>query len=605
MRLEQPASRLGEVPATPGVYRFYDAEGALLYIGKAKDLSQRVRAYFEGREHGPHIRQMARQIAVLETASTATELEALLLEQRLIHERKPKYNIIFRDDKTYAYVALTKHKHPQIKSFRGKRGAQQDLFGPYVDSGAARARIDIVQKTFKLRSCDDSTYAHRSRPCALREIGRCSAPCVPGFVSDEEYAQQTRLARDYLSGKDASLLAGLSKSMESASAAMEFERAATLRDQIRQLSAASAHQRVEGDPNAHFDAIGVALGANATAIHVYEVRAGLISDIHAYVFKGALDASEAFDAFLTQHYAQRPPPAKLVCSADEAVAGEALEFLRSRWGSALRCGEPTTAAESSWLSQARANARQSSDAVDSPQARHRLWQDKLLELFPSMPNATILRRVECFDISHFQGEAAVASCVVYEDLAMRPEQYRIFNIAPENAGDDFASMKEALIRRYQGAEPERLPQLVLIDGGAGQMSKAREALSLVGLDLPMIGIAKGVTRKLGNEEVICSWGDPSRRVDKSHPALLLLSHIRDESHRFAISRNRKKVAKRRVESALMEIPGVGPSKRKALLLAFGSAAAVGEASEEQLAMAPGVGPALARTIKKHFEARLT
>ena len=602
MRLDHPASRLAEVPATPGVYRFYDANGALLYIGKAKDLSQRVRAYFEGREHGPHIRQMARQIAALETASTSTELEALLLEQRLIHERKPKYNIIFRDDKTYAYVALTKHRHPQIKSFRGKRGAQQDLFGPYVDSGAARARIDIIQKTFKIRTCDDSTYAHRSRPCALREIGRCSAPCVPGFVSDDDYAQQTRLARDYLSGKDASVLANLTKSMEAASRAMEFERAGEIRDQIRQLSAASTHQRVEGDPDANFDAIGLAVGATAIAAHVYEVREGLICDIHAYAFKGSVDASEALQALLTQHYAERKPPAKLVSAPEDPPAGETLEFLRSRWNVPLRQGEPSTDAETSWLAQARANARQSVDASDGPQARHRLWQDKLVELFPSLPNATSLSRVECFDISHFQGESAVASCVVYENLAMRPEQYRLFNIAPENAGDDFASMKEALIRRYQGADPAQLPQLIIIDGGQGQMDKAREALDLVGVDLPMIGIAKGVTRKLGNEELICSWGDPSKRVDKSNPALLLLSHIRDESHRFAISRNRKNVAKRRVESALMQIPGVGAAKRKALLLAFGSAANVGQASEEQLAMAPGIGPALARTIKKHFEA---
>lgn len=600
MIFDNPSAQLDQLPKHAGIYRFMDAGGALLYIGKAKDLSKRIRAYFEGREHGPHIKKMAQQISSLEVITTATELEALLLEQRLIHQHKPKYNIIFRDDKTYGYVALTRHKHPQIKSYRGKRSKSLDLFGPHVDSREIRARIEMAQKAFKIRTCDDSTYANRSRPCVLHQIGRCSAPCVPGHVADVEYAAQVELAKRYLSGRDGSLLSQLAKQMDEASELMEFERAARLRDQLRLLSSASTAQGMEGLGAASFDAIGIAAGSKATAAHVYEIREGVISDIHAYSLDGALRADEALALLLGQHYLDRKPPKKIIASDLGAWAVEDLDFLRLRWGEAPALAKASSGAEQSWLAQASRNAAQSIAGSEGSDARHEAQQAKILELFPEFPGPS-LSRIECFDISHFQGESAVASCVVYEGHRMRPDQYRLFNIAPENAGDDFASMKEALIRRYQSALPEELPQLILIDGGRGQMSKAQEALALIGASIPMIGIAKGVTRKLGNEELICSWGEDPKRLDKSDPALLLLSHIRDESHRFAISRNRKSVAKRRTESPLLQIPNIGPAKRKALLLAFGSASSVRQASAEQLAKTPGIGPALADKIKRHFD----
>lgn len=600
MIFENPSSQLDQLPKNAGVYRFMDSGGALLYIGKAKDLSKRIRAYFEGREHGPHIKKMAQQIFRLETISTASELEALLLEQRLIHQHKPKYNIIFRDDKTYGYVAITRHKHPQIKPYRGKRSKALELFGPHVDSREIRARIEMAQKVFKIRACDDSTYANRSRPCVLHQIGRCSAPCVPGHIADADYVAQVELARGYLSGKDASLLSNMAKQMEEASAKMEFERAAQLRDQLRLLSSSSTEQGMEGSGSASFDAIGIATGSKGAAAHVYEIRDGVISDIHAYSLEGGLRSDEALSILLGQHYLDRKPPKRIVSSEQGSWAVEDLDFLSSRWGEAPSLAKPSSSAEHSWLAQAERNARQSIAGSEGIEARHEAQEAKLLALFPKLPGASA-SRIECFDISHFQGESAVASCVVYDGHKMRPEQYRLFNIAPENAGDDFASMKEALIRRYQNALVEDLPRLILIDGGAGQLSKAQEALALAGLEIPMIGIAKGVTRKLGNEELICSWGEDSKRLDKSDPALLLLSHIRDESHRFAISRNRKSIAKKRVDSPLMQIPNIGPAKRKSLLLAFGSAANVRQASLEQLAKTPGIGPALAEKIKRHFD----
>lgn len=597
MIFSNPASHLKEFPAGPGVYRFTDADGRLLYVGKAKNLGQRLKAYFEGREHGPHIKKMTQHIHQLEIIATATELDALLLEQRLISQLKPKYNIIFRDDKTYSYVALTKHEHPQVKSYRGKRNKNVELFGPYVDSGASRARVELVQKAFKIRSCDDGSYANRSRPCVLHQIGRCSGPCVPGLVSAEDYSGQVEKARNYLGGKDAALIVGLTREMEAASAEMRFETAALVRDQIKILSSAQTMQHFEGKASADLDVIGLARGARRSCVHIYEVRQGLVSDVFAYDLPKSYETAETIEALLSQHYLDKPPPAKIISREADLISHEAAEFLQARWGKPTRLSPAGNPAEAAWAHMSTDNARRALESTEKPQDMRAYQQSRLAELFPRFPTGEI-HKIECFDISHFQGEAAVASCVVYEDFAMRPDQYRIFNIAAENAGDDFASMKEAIIRRYQSMSQPDLPQLVLIDGGAGQMGKAREALALIGLSIPMVGIAKGPTRKLGQEELLCSWGDPPQRLDKSHPALLLISHIRDESHRFAITRNRKKIAKKRSESQLLEIPGIGPKKRKSLLLAFGSLASVREASVDQLAAVPGVGPALAEIIKR-------
>lgn len=599
MIFNQPAQQLGDLPAKPGVYRFTDKNGVLLYVGKAKDLSHRVRAYFEGREHGPHIKRMVPHIHQLEVLITATELDALLVEQRLISQLKPKYNIIFRDDKTYAYVALTKHKFPQIKTFRGKRSTQQDLFGPYVDSRSARARIELVQKTFKIRTCDDGTFSNRSRPCVLHQIGRCSGPCVPGLVEDAQYHDQAQKAHNYLAGRDAALINLMSNEMDAASQDMLFEKAAMLRDQIRLLSSAQTIQNLEGKSNSNLDAIAHVSGARSTAVHLYEIREGIIQNVYAYDLPQALDPRDTYEALLSQHYLERHPPQRLLCSNPQDLPPEALDFLLARWGSVPVVAGPASSAEHGWLDMALDNARQTISASDKPEEIRAAQQQKLIELFPGL-SAVNLARIECFDISHFQGEGAVASCVVYENYAMRHDKYRIFNISQEHAGDDFASMKEAIIRRYQSALTEELPQLIIIDGGLGQMSKAEEALQLIGLNIPLLGIAKGTTRKLGNEELICSWSDETKRLDKSHPALLLLSHIRDESHRFAITRNRKKIAKKRTESQLLEVPGIGPRKRKALLLAFGSMAQIKEASEDQLAAVPGVGPVLAHQLKTHL-----
>lgn len=598
MIFDRPADQLDDLPAQPGVYRFTDKAGKLLYVGKAKNLANRVRAYFEGREHGPHIKKMVPHIHRLEVIVTSGELEALLLEQRLISQLKPKYNIIFRDDKTYAYVAITKHAHPQIRTFRGKRSSDKDLFGPYVDSRSARARVEVAQKAFQIRTCDDGTYAHRSRPCVLHQIGRCSGPCVTGLVSDEQYQAQAHRARDYLAGKDAALVASMTREMERASELMEFEKAGRLRDQVRLLSNAQTMQNFEGRASTNLDAIAISGGTRSVAVHLYEIREGLIQDVFAYELPLAAAPEETYEAFLSQHYLDREPPPRLLCADPAQIPPEALDFLRLRWGRAPAPSMAGNPAERGWLDMAADNARRNIAATDSPQDVRVGQLAALKLLFPAFPGSE-LRRIECFDISHFQGEGAVASCVVYEGAAMRPELYRLYNIAPENAGDDFASMKEAIVRRYQSTPADELPHLVIVDGGTGQLTKAREALDLIGLSLPLLGIAKGVTRKLGNEELIPGWeGDEPKRLDKGAPALLLLSHIRDEAHRFAITRNRKNIAKRRSDSHLLEIPGIGSAKRKALLLAFGSAAKVREASAEQLAMVPGIGATLARQIKE-------
>lgn len=597
MIFSNPAQHLKDLPVSPGVYRFTDADGKLLYVGKAKDLSQRLKAYFEGREHGPHIKKMVTHIHQLEIIITATELDALLLEQRLISQLKPKYNIIFRDDKTYSYVALTKHKHPQIKSYRGKRNKKMELFGPYVDSGSSRARIELVQKTFKIRTCGDSTYANRSRPCVLHQIGRCSGPCVPGLVSSQEYSDQVEKARNYLAGKNMALITALTREMEAASADMRFEKAGMVRDQIKILSSAQTMQHFEGKATVDLDVIGLARGASKSCVHVYEIRQGLIHDVFAYDLPKSYETAETIEALLSQHYLEKAPPSKIITREAALISQDAAEFLNARWNKPTQLTPPGNPAEVAWAEMSTDNAQRALESTEKPEEMRAYQQSRLAELFPHFPSGEI-NKIECFDISHFQGEAAVASCVVYQNFAMRHEQYRIFNIASANAGDDFASMKEAIIRRYQSMDSTDLPQLVLIDGGAGQMGKAQEALALINIAIPMVGIAKGVTRKLGNEELLCSWGDPPQKLDKSHPALLLISHIRDESHRFAITRNRKKIAKKRSESHLLDIPGIGPQKRKALLLAFGSMASIREASVDQLAAVPGIGPTLAEIIKR-------
>lgn len=603
MLITTPNNKLDQIPDAPGVYRFTNESGELLYIGKAKSLRKRLPAYFEGREHGPHIRKMATQITAVELHLTKTELEALLLEQRLISQLKPKYNIIFRDDKTYSYIATTNHAFPQIKTFRGKRSEQNNVFGPYVDSKTAKAKIETIQKAFQIRTCDDATFSNRSRPCVLHQIKRCSAPCINATneMIKQDYAKQVHNAQNFLKGKSISIIRDLTQEMLSYSKLMQFEDAAKIRDQIQSISPSTSHQNMESDETVDLDILAHSETTNTNELFIYEIRSGLISNIFHYTTNMHVDEADACESLVKQHYVKFTPPKTIISDSPLEYFKEAISLIGEKWQVAPIVRQATNAFEKSWMSDAKLNAQKSTSALhDVKTAENKTKELALYKVFPKLRKADQLR-IECFDISHFQGESPVASCVVYDQHQMRNDEYRLFNITPENGGDDYASMKEALIRRYQTREQNELPDLIIIDGGHGQLSKAAEALDLINVSIPLLGIAKGTTRKLGHEELIPTWGDYPIALDKSHPALLLLSMIRDESHRFAITRNRKKVSAKRTESELLKIPGIGPSKRKALLLAFGSAKSVANASISQISLVDGIGTALAEKIKKHFQ----
>lgn len=603
MLITTPNNKLDQIPDSPGVYRFTSETGELLYIGKAKSLKKRLPAYFEGREHGPHIRKMATQIAAVELHLTQTELEALLLEQRLITQLKPKYNIIFRDDKTYSYIAITNHNFPQIKTFRGKRSEQNNIFGPYVDSKTAKTKIETIQKAFQIRTCDDATFSNRSRPCVLHQIKRCSAPCVNSTddLTKQEYQTQIGSTKNFLTGKSSLIIRELTQEMLNYSEHMQFERAAKIRDQIQAISPSTSHQNMESDENVDLDILAHSETTNTNELFIYEIRSGLINNIFHYTTNMHVLEADACESLVKQHYVNFAPPKTIISDSPPEYFKEAISLIGEKWQASPIVRPPTNAFEKSWMSDAKMNAQKSTSALhDQKTSENKSKEQAIFKIFPLLSKIDRLR-IECFDISHFQGESPVASCVIYDQHQMRNDEYRLFNITPEHGGDDYASMKEALIRRYQTREQHELPDLIIIDGGHGQLSKAAEALKLINVSIPLLGIAKGTTRKLGNEELIPTWGDAPITLEKSHPALLLLSMIRDESHRFAITRNRKKLSAKRTESELLKIPGIGPSKRKALLLAFGSASSVANASISQISLVDGIGAALAGKIKKHFE----
>ena len=587
MPILDPKTELNKLPKEPGVYKMLDKDGKLLYVGKAKRLDKRVRGYFEGRHHGPHIKKMAEQIASVEVVATGSENDAFILEQRLINALKPKYNIIFRDDKTYPFIKIHAGDFPQASVYRGEKKNNPNLYGPYPDSYMAKAILEHGQKIFGIRSCPDSVFKNRSRACVEHQIGRCCAPCV-GLCSKEEYQSAIQSFKDFVAGKDKQIVARLTEEMNAAAQALQFEKAAALRDKIRAVSAARAGQSIESADDLDVDVCAIELGKTVGSLHFLRSKSGAVVESYAlnFTFDPDTEPEMAIEQALLALYAKKTPSARLALNFTPA---ESLQEAFRESGLKAKFFEPKAGQTKKWLELCQANA-QSSLAGHSAFELERI---KALEKLLKLQN---VRHIECFDISHYQSEAAYASCVVWRNGALDKKSYRKFGISPENAGDDFGSMKEAIVRRYNGHLPDELPDLLLIDGGPAQMKKAKEALDLIGASIPMLGIAKGVERKLGLETMIPDWGPESFDADKHNPGVLLLALIRDESHRFAIAANRKKTAKNRSASLLAQIPGVGPARRKALLLAFGSAAGVRAASLEDLKKIPGIDDKTAKNI---------
>lgn len=591
-----PKPILASLPLLPGVYRYFDAQGNVLYVGKAKQLKKRVSSYFQKTNISPRIRLMVSHIARIETTVVRSEAEALLLENNLIKSLKPRYNILFRDDKSYPYIVLTGESYPRLTYYRGAPNRQHQYFGPYPNASAAKESMQLLQKIFRIRTCENSVFNNRTRPCLLHQIGRCTAPCVE-LISAQNYQADIRNATLLLNGKHQEVAQSLRQAMEAAAEAQEYEQAAALRDQLRDLHVVQQKQFVESTGAAtDADIIALAQQDDRVCVNLAMMRGGRHLGDKSFFPDHAegLTAQEIMQAFIAQHYLQRSVPSLLVMDAcyDDATL---IELLSEQAGHTVKISNASSGERKQWLDMAQRNALLAVQQKLNQQGGQKLRLDKL-RAYLDMPD---LQRIECFDISHTLGEATQASCVVYENLEMRSAQYRRYNITEVTAGDDYAAMRQALLRRYQklaeAGEGAR-PDLILIDGGLGQLHSAMAVMSELGLnDLALVGVAKGAERKVGMEQLIFPDGR-AQRLSSDDPALHLIQQVRDEAHRFAITGHRAKRGKARTTSSLEEIAGVGDKRRRNLLTHFGGLREVSQASVEQLCQVEGISKALAELI---------
>ncbi|CAG0993624.1 UvrABC system protein C [Burkholderiales bacterium] len=594
-----PRAFLKSLPHRPGVYRMFDAAGDTLYVGKARDLKKRVSSYFKSGTPGPRIAHMLAQVTRIETTVTRSEAEALVLENNFIKSHRPRYNIVFRDDKSYPYICLSGHAYPQLRYHRGALAKTNRYFGPYPSALAVREGMQVLQKVFQLRTCEDAVFSTRSRPCMLHQIHRCTGPCV-GKIDAAGYARDVKDAILFLQGRADELIPALERQMHEASAALNFEQAARLRDKIHRLQALQSRQFVASTHTADLDLVAAVTERGLLAVNLVMVRGGQhVGDRSFFPAQAeGASAAEALLAFLGQHYAEQPPPPLVVINAE---LGEDLPVFPHDETSGGRAGKVQILANPTgdrrvWLAMAEENARQ---AITQRLAMTSTQEQRLIALQEALSLPPETRRIECFDVSHTQGEAAVASCVIFDQLAMQSNEYRRFNVHPAQAGDDYAAMREALSRRAQrialGEVPA--PDVLLIDGGKGQVSVAAEVLREFGLlDVELIGIAKGPERKAGMEEIVFPERAVSLRLPADHAGLHLLQQIRDEAHRFAIQGHRARRQKARSGSRLDEVAGIGSRRRQALLTRFGGLRGVESASLDDLARVPGISRELAKRI---------
>ena len=571
----------------------------MLYVGKAKNLKRRVASYFRDNLPSLRIAHMVSQIAQIETTTTRSEAEALLLENNLIKSLAPRYNILFRDDKSYPYIVLTRGDFPRLGFYRGNPDRRADYFGPFPSSWAVRDSIHLLQKMFRLRTCEDSVYANRSRPCLLYQIKRCSGPCVD-LVSAEEYAQDVQMAAMFLLGKQQEVIRRLSDAMEAASARLAFEQAAILRDQIQSLRQVQEKQYVSSSKGEDADVVVALRESGQVCVNLAMVRGGRHLGDRPMFPSNAGDSTveDALAAFLHQHYGAHPAPARIFIQPalkDEDLE-EAMATIAEVAGRPVPVVEARSLSHRAWVDMARQNAQLAILARSQASA---LQGARLKALQEALGSSDPIERIECFDISHTQGEAAVASCVVYHGNGMRKSDYRRFNIKDIQPGDDYAAMRQAVTRRYDAVAEGQgtAPDLILIDGGKGQVASAYGALSDLGLaHLPMLGVAKGEGRKPGLETLIFPGDREPLQLPPEHPALHLIQEIRDEAHRFAITGHRAQRGKARKTSKLESIPGIGPTRRKALVAHFGGLPGVQGASIDQLTTVPGISRDIAERI---------
>ncbi|MBB5017745.1 excinuclease ABC subunit C [Chitinivorax tropicus] len=596
-----PKPILTALPSLPGVYRMLAVDGSVLYVGKAKDLKKRVSSYFQKTDLSPRIKLMVAQISAIETTVVRTESEAFILENNLIKALSPRYNILFRDDKSYPYILLTGHAFPRLGFYRGALDRKNQYFGPFPTGHAVRENIQLLQKVFRLRTCEDSVFNNRSRPCLLYQIKRCTGPCV-GLIAPAQYQADVRNAILFLQGKDHELLADLQQKMDAAAEAWRFEEAALLRDQIQSLNKIRGKQFVSSNTS-QLDADVVAcVAANGLlCVNLVMIRGGRHLGDKSFFPSNAegYSAPQALEAFLLQHYLERGIPHAIIVNG--VPEPEPLQQLLSEQAERkVLLNTSPTGERRVWLEMAIKNAE---IAIGQRLVNQSTQEARLnaLQALLGLPSGEA--RIECFDISHTMGEATVASCVVYDHMAMQPSEYRRYNITGITPGDDFAAMRDVLTRRYQkiAAGEGLMPDLILIDGGKGQVGVAQEVMSEVGLtDLLLVGVAKGEERKPGLEQLIIPQHQKTLQLPSDHPALHLIQQVRDEAHRFAITGHRNRRGKARTTSTLEDIDGVGPKRRQRLLAHFGGLKGVQTASVEQLCQVEGISRALAETIYKQL-----
>lgn len=597
------AAFLKNLTSQPGVYRMYNVQEEVIYVGKAKNLKKRVSSYFRVNLDNSKTRSLVSQIANMDVTVVNSETEAFLLENNFIKKYKPRYNVVMRDDKSYPFIFLSDHEHPRLSFHRGPKKKKGEYFGPYPSAWSVRESLRSMQKIFPVRQCEDSYYRARSRPCLQYQMKRCSAPCVEGHVSDEEYKEQVNFARLFLRGKNQQVIGSLVERMEKASETLNFESAARYRDQINALRKVQERQWVAGTQD-EMDVFGFAFKGNMACIQVMFIREGQLLGSKAFFPKvpSTADEQEIFESFFLQFYlaGNKVIPRQIVMAHDLSDHEAINALLTSEAGHKVTFFKGAREEKRQYLQLAQSNAE---NALDAQYSQQKSVFARYLDLEDALEVDKPIQRMECFDISHTSGQQTVASCVVFNREGPLKSDYRRYNIEGITPGDDYAAMAQALKRRYKSVkEVQKIPDLLLIDGGKGQLAQAESFFE----DWPhdkkpmLLGVAKGTTRKPGLETLILAGSHDVVSMESHSPGLHLVQHIRDESHRFAITGHRARRQKVKTTSSLEGIPGIGAKRRQALLKFMGGLQGLKKASKDEIASVPGISRELAETIYDHL-----